>query len=370
VIALLHAYSRSNAGDGLLVDLSLQRLERAGVPRSSVLVVALDPASFPDLNAIKIGTPERAANLQTLAAGASALSMTALGRYAPGETARALRQADAFVAVGGGYLRAGSAVNKVGTAINHLPQALVAARSGKPSIYLPQSVGPFDGWVGRRLRIALSRMTQVHVRDDRSFAELGDAGCVHRMPDLAVLAVGEQLESVQPRRVQDSSGPVIIARALPAAADYPVQLLELHRQVPDATWGIQAEGAASKSDRTFYEALGITPTDTLQSLISNGAGPVVSVRLHGAVQAILAGVPAIHLAYERKSWGAYQDLGLRQWLHSSRHFDPKQVATQLRELSADPEPFWTALRSRVPTLQQKSAELDASVQQVLGGVVG
>jgi len=63
------------------------------------------------------------------------------------------------------------------------------------------------------------------------------------------------------------------------------------------------------------------------------------VRLHGAIAALLAGRPAIHLAYERKGWGAYQDLGLDEFVHDARTFDPAAVAAQTRALAADPAPF-------------------------------
>lgn len=364
MIVLLHAYSRSNLGDGLLVDLSLDRLKRAGVPPSSVVVVALDPRSFGDLpRAVGFGTADRAADLRTLAAAASSVSLVRGRMGSP--AASAIAEADAFIAVGGGYLRAGTRTNRIGTAINHLPQLLAAERSGKPVVYLPQSVGPLQGWVGRRVRRGLGSVAQVHVRDDRSLAELGNAPNVRRTPDLAVLAVAEQLAGVQTRDLD--AAPVLVARALPRSADYSARLMELGRRLPDCRWGVQAEGAASKSDRTFYDALGITSAGSLGELVHAGTGPVVSVRLHGAVQAILSGVPAIHLGYERKSWGAYEDLGLTNWLHSARHFDPAAVAEQVAQLRADPEPFWRAVHSRIDALREHSAQLDGSIKGELAG---
>jgi polysaccharide pyruvyl transferase WcaK-like protein len=41
---------------------------------------------------------------------------------------------------------------------------------------------------------------------------------------------------------------------------------------------------------------------------------VISVRLHGAIESLLSGVPAYHISYERKGFGAYQDMGVEDWV--------------------------------------------------------
>jgi polysaccharide pyruvyl transferase WcaK-like protein len=114
----------------------------------------------------------------------------------------------------------------------------------------------------------------------------------------------------------------------------------------------------AKSDRTFYDDLAITPDGRLLELLAaGGTGPVVSVRLHGALQSVLAGVPAVHLGYERKSWGAYEDLGLGEYVHDARRFDPEAVAAQVRALQADPTSFWSAVAVRQPDLVAMSDRL-------------
>jgi polysaccharide pyruvyl transferase WcaK-like protein len=86
-------------------------------------------------------------------------------------------------------------------------------------------------------------------------------------------------------------------------------------------------------------------------LTANGTpGVVVSVRLHGAIASLLAGWPAIHLSYERKGWGAYQDLGLDEWVHDARAFDVEKVAAQARELARDPSPMFARIEARLPQL--------------------
>ena len=57
---ILHGFSRRNAGDGLLVDLTLEPLEAAGIARDDCALLALDPESFGDLarvhRAVALGT--------------------------------------------------------------------------------------------------------------------------------------------------------------------------------------------------------------------------------------------------------------------------------------------------------------------------
>lgn len=368
MIAVVHAYSRVNAGDGLLVDLTMQRLARAGVTPDRVTVVALDPASFADLpHVVKLGTAGRRADRETATAvltGLGAAGGAYAGRRGFGAAAHTLGSAEAFVSVGGGYLRAGNRVNAVGTAINHLPPLIAAARSHRPSIYLPQSIGPLGSRVGARVRHYLAGIDEVHVRDDRSVAELGGLGNVQRTPDLAVLDVAEELtSSIAPREV--SGTPVVVARALGNAETYAGRLHALAGRLDGVAWGVQAEGSVAKSDRTFYDDLGVTPDGRVADLLAGSCGPVVSVRLHGALQSIMSGVPAVHLGYERKSWGAYEDLGLDRWVHSARNFDPDVVAAQVRELQADPGEFWDAIGKRSAYLQDRSAALDESIARTI-----
>jgi polysaccharide pyruvyl transferase WcaK-like protein len=370
MIVVTHAYSRHNAGDGLLVDLTLGRLRRAGIDDSDVVVLAMDPDSFPELaSVVKVGTAGRSADLETAKAVATSAG-TVLGAVVPrlslGAAAQAVRQADGFVSVGGGYLRAGNRTNQIGTAINHLPQLIAAARSRRPSIYLPQSVGPLAGPVGGQVRRRLHAMTSVHLRDDRSMAEVGAGPNIHRTADLAVLELAETLAGgMTPREL--TGGPIIVARDLTDAPTYRDRLLELGAQLADPRWGVQSEGAATKSDRVFYGKLGVPPAGRVMPLVTGDEpGPVISVRLHGALQSLIAGVPAIHLGYERKSWGAYEDLGLGEWVHSARGFDPALVARQVLELAADPSRFWTAAGTNVPRLQDMSRRLTEELAANLG----
>lgn len=370
MVAVVHAYSRRNAGDGLLVDLSLERLRRAGVPREQCEVFALDAASFSDLPHVhQVGVPGRRPSPAMIPAGAQLVASVLAGatrsRVRLGRLAAVLERADAIVAVGGGYLRTGNLVSSLGSLLNHFPQLATASRSTAPTVYLPQSIGPLSGPVGSLVARLLRRIDVVCVRDDRSRDELRPHVSAARFPDLAVLRLGEELEGLSPS-ARDGGRVVLVGRELINGGGYEERLHALAGRLGDAGWAVQAEGLGTKSDLRFYERLGVRSSGRLLDVLSGDeAGVVVSTRLHGAIQSLLAGVPAIHLGYERKSWGAYEDLGLSTYVHSARTFDPDAVAAQARSLLADPGEFWTRIERQRPTLVEGSERLTALLRERL-----
>lgn len=370
MIGVLHAYSRTNSGDGLLVDLTLDRLGRAGVDRSEVLLVALDPDSFPEV-------PHRAAmgargrglawELVPAAARATAVGASAVVRSPIGSVAAGLASCEAFVAVGGGYLRAVDVTSSVGTALNHLPQLLAAGRADVPTLYLPQSIGPLRGPVGAAVRRGLDRVDAVCVRDRWSAADLAPRPNVHHLPDLAVLDLAEHLDRVEPA---DPGGRVgFVARRVGHAPGYEAEVQAVADGLRDgAVWAVQTAGDRTKSDAVHYERLGLTAARGLPELLAaRELSAVVSVRLHGALMAVRAGVPAIHLAYDRKGPAAFADLGLDEWCMDVRSVRREALADAVAALVADPGAYWDRLADRADGLRKRSTELDDLVRAAVPG---
>jgi polysaccharide pyruvyl transferase WcaK-like protein len=360
VIGVLHAYSRANAGDGLLVDLTVERLARQGVGRDELVLVALAPETFPEIpHRRPAGSAGRALDgraLRGIGHGAALLRSRRLGRGP-------LAECSALVAVGGGYLRTPDAVSSLGTALNHLPQLAVAARDDRPSAYLPQSIGPLRGPVGAVVRRLLGGIDRVFVRDDVSRAELDIVPGVERMPDLAVLELAER--GVGPAAAGEAV--VLVGRAVDGLPDAGDRLRAIAGHLPmPVLFAVQAAGDARKSDATFYDRSGLTAAGRLDDVLAGGrAGVVVSVRLHGALMAILAGVPAVHLAYDRKGPAAFQDLGLGRFCLDVQAADPHAVARLTAELTADPAPYWAALAAQRPQLLERSRDLDVALEHLL-----
>ncbi|MBM4724614.1 polysaccharide pyruvyl transferase family protein [Rhodococcus hoagii] len=317
-VALLHGYSSANAGDGLLVEESVVLLREALGSAVDVTLAASDPSSFEHLgiDAVK--------------------SLPGLRGY-DNQYVRVLRNLDNFdlvVGVGGGYLRAGYPEEAAKMSLVHGPQLLAAARTSAPTIYLPQSVGPAKAPWNRGIGRALSQIDRFFVRDDRSLAEFGRYGAT-RASDLAILASNPEVATSAPERV-----PVVSAR--PVRGKVPPLVTDLCRQIRVFDGYIQSE-TGGNDDRQVMNSIGarrIVPRDELM-LGGSARRVVVAVRLHAALMALRAGHFVIHLAYERKGFGAFEDLGLSEYVHNVNMFEPARVVQQARDLVAD-----SAVRNR------------------------
>jgi len=364
---ILHGFSRRNAGDGLLVELTLEALEDAGVDRADCALLALDPDSFSEPEQVHRAPGEPSAR-PSFKLGLAGLELIAdsLSGGKLGTVGSLAGKAKALIAVGGGYMVADSGGRQLGVLFNHMIQLRSAARSGVPTIYMPQSIGPLNGAVGKAALKQLRQIDQIYVRDDESLAEVGGAN-VTRCGDLAVMKLARTITAKPPQKPK-SHDIVIVARSLPKAGDYERRIQELGAGFAEQLWAVQADVEGPRSDRVFYDRLGVRNSASLDGLLdADRAGVVISVRLHGALTALIRGYPAIHLAYERKGWGAYEDLGIVPYVHDARSFDPSRVIAQANELRQDAGPFWARIRAAAPRLSNQYQNLIADLRSRLAG---
>jgi polysaccharide pyruvyl transferase WcaK-like protein len=356
-VALLHAYSARNSGDGLLVDLSVGLLREAFGETVRVSIVAADPDSFPAYDDVRAAPvlAERGTD-RLLGATAAALPVRVNGRL---KTLHSLLdEVDLIVGVGGGYLRARTALEALKLEAGHLLQMRAARVSGKPAVYLPQSIGPVlsSRVVGMHLQSLLGSFDTVFVRDDRSVAFLAANPNTRRAPDLAVLDFGQRSEAVT-RQASSADGSVrhvaFVLRRAPAwraqrRARYDASIARLVEQVQAScrvSFAVQSTGRGN-DDPAYYRGLGIRePLIPLKTLLETDRPDVtVSVRLHGALESILHGVPAFHVSYERKGFGAYADMKLDNWVVNGANFDPAHVCRTILAPGATMA-FWSAAQS-------------------------
>ncbi|MCA8093418.1 polysaccharide pyruvyl transferase family protein [Burkholderia anthina] len=353
-IALLHAYSTRNSGDGLLVDLSVGLLREAFGDTARVSIVAADPASFPTYDDVRPAPvlADRGRRRLTAAAGV-VLHVRANGRLRP--LVERLDEVDLIVGVGGGYLRARNTLEAIKLEAGHLLQMRAARASGKPAVYLPQSIGPVMSArpVDAHLQALLASFDTVFVRDDRSAAYLAAHPNVRRAPDLAVLDFAHRHDTIV-QRAAPADGPIrhvaFVLRRAPAWSKarrnrYDASIAQLVERVRGScrvSFAVQSTGRGN-DDPAYYRSLGIedalVPFKTL--LAHDRPDATVSVRLHGALESILHGVPAFHIGYERKGFGAYADLRLDDWVVNGADFDPSRVTGTLLADGAA-KAFWCA----------------------------
>jgi polysaccharide pyruvyl transferase WcaK-like protein len=310
-ILILHAYSAENLGDGLLVRETLSLVRNAFGTDVDTTVAASHPETFSDLT------------VEVVDSGIGRLGYNA--RYV--RLLWGIRNYDLIVAVGGGYLRAGTPIEALKSALIHGPQLIAARYSKRATVYLPQSIGPVRYGLRRPLSRLLRRMSVVALRDDRSMVEFADANPV-RYPDLAL--IGEQ--AIEPRRLDPESSPILSVRSV--RGKVPSGVMELAKKLADFDVYIQST-TSGNDDTDATKQLGDRDVVSRQDLLnSRGNRPrvIVAVRLHAALMALQAGHYVVHLAYERKGFGAFADLGLSEYVHNVNNFDTELVLAQAKLL--------------------------------------
>ncbi|MBX0301731.1 polysaccharide pyruvyl transferase family protein [Cryobacterium sp. 1639] len=365
-VTLIHAYSRTNSGDGLLVDEAASLVSDA-FPGADITLIALDPQSFADNFSGRVlhpltGQTESIGSFRTLLRGIESLIR---GLQLPASVQGVLSESDLVVAVGGGYLRTKSPIEALKNALTHMPQ--LPSREDPRYVYLPQSIGPLNFATAGFVRSRLKNAAMVNVRDGRSADSLSGLKNVHRNPDMALLGLPSAFET-RPIDEPAGSGRVgLVARDLGRGSrvrKYEAGVLELHER-NDLEVLVQAN-ARGNNDPLFYERLGMRgPFRTLKDATAQESfrpSVVISVRLHGAIQSIRSRVPSVHLSYERKGWGAYEDLGLSPYVHNAFDFDPAKVEAQVGELAADPTSYWEAVDRSVTELSSARQGLVARLQ--------
>lgn len=312
-VLVLHAYSAENAGDGLLVRETLQLLH-AALGEVDVTMLASRPASFSEL-------------------GIRVLPTVPTKRGWDHETRQVLSSIDQYdlvVGVGGGYLRAGTPVEALKAGLVMGPQLYAASRTKVPTVYLPQSIGPARFGTRRLLARLLRDIDVVMVRDDRSLAEVGGPTTV-RVPDLATASVsGGRNPGAAVDPVPVMSIRAVRGRISPSIYSLATQLAPYDAYTQSTVGG--------NDDRPAMSTLSPHRSVERTELMTAGGTPrvIVAVRLHAALMALAAGHYVVHLAYERKGFGAFSDLGIAPWVHSVNTFDPDLVAAQTISLLTDP----------------------------------
>jgi len=202
------------------------------------------------------------------------------------------------------------------------------------------------------------------VRDDRSLAELRAARSLERFPDLAVLEAGKMDRSLQVQTVDDV--PVVVARELAGPRSYHRLLAELGKALRPV-WAVQSTASNNNDVPLTARLSGTDDPPLLRDVLAEGTRRVViSTRLHGSMAALLAGSPTIHLSYERKGWGAFEDLGIAHHVHNARSVDAETVLDGVRQITDDPGAYWASVNEKLPAIAARHREL---VERV-GGLVG
>lgn len=349
-VLIINAYSSDNHGDGLLVDLAIRLCQEALGVDASLLVAAHYPESFDDRR-VRVISPFGSSSPANVSMRGLAALLSGGRRGFSREFVNAAQDASLLLSVGGGYMRGGRRLELLKCVVIHCSQMRLASRLARTKswVLLPQSIGPFGPFVARWLRRTLRPALRVYVRDDKSFLDLSVLNNIVRVADCAVLEIDHTTTRKRHTVVNgscDGSSAVagLILRRLSGASTYDARVSELlmaHKFLP-----ILQSSVGGNDDSAYYGTLSLRPDVGLSESITLGRiDSCLSVRLHGAIECIMAGVPAIHLSYERKGYAAYQDLHLEEYVFDARNFDVEKVSTALRRVQDDPVAFWRHVES-------------------------
>lgn len=310
---ITNAYSSLNLGDGLLVEESRDIVTEAGFLPSALL--ALDPGSFRE-SGMKLLHPEANRKQIILELG---LGILPLNGIAP----------ERAFAVGGGYLRFPNRQIAYKTYLSHMSQLRLLSKKDIPFALLPASIGPMNFLKKEAMKI-LSNAEFIAVRDDKSNLELRELSNVYRFPDLSVL---NEIKSVSAANANWNVG--LIIRNLV----FPNWLNDLSRivQIPNSFIMIQSSTGSSNNDVKFImkHFPGLEKISTTEAFSVKRPSLVISSRLHGAIMSIKEGIPAIHLGYERKSFGVYEDLGLSEFCLPANNLDFNILKSMVSRFQTD-----------------------------------
>lgn len=359
-VVLTHAYSVSNAGDGWLVGLALD-LVREAVPGAHVTVIAVDGTELQGADEV-ITFGGRTRDLR----GAVRTAVSAF-RSAPAVELRAIDEADLVVAVGGGYLRGRRPRELVVMGLVHGTQLRAGARRSGPTVYLPQSIGPVPGPVAWLLRRWLDQIDVVHARDDPTMEFLRGHRNVVRTPDVAALHAAD----AEPRgvRVRADGRPRVLfqVRPLPARSTWPADVG--HFAVAsklDLVTAVQSLAGRRNDDLALTRTVappGDVPTVAQVLAAPGDLHAAICGRLHAAVACIAAGVPAVHVGYERKSLGVFTDLGLERYVVEPSAAGLARAERLAVDLAEDPSPYWAGLDGQRGHLRRHHADLVREVAE-------
>ncbi len=256
-----------------------------------------------------------------------------------------IRASDLVISVPGGYLLAPKQSDDWW--LSHIPTFELAAQLGKSIVLGPCSLGPFHEVHKERARRLLALPQVIMVREDRSrelSLELGiDPNRLLPSPDLAFAHNPQALSALGKQSMNDfeifrnhkpTVGVSVRAHHFPGYSN-PKQMFEKYlNSVSDALLAIQSESDASicvfsqtEEDlpislllmerlrakgacaKLFPTAL--SPSD-LQRLYGQ-LDMLIGTRMHANILALCQGTPVVGIAYEPKTLGILESLGLGNW---------------------------------------------------------
>jgi polysaccharide pyruvyl transferase WcaK-like protein len=280
------------------------------------------------------------------------------------EGAQALFECDRAVICGGGYLYSSRSRLNL-TLVHAVVSVKLADLAGKRPIMMPQSIGPLPKRFDQRLVAwGFRRIQPIVVRDELARSEarefMGrDPEDIRLCPDIAFYGWPETSSASRPRSGGPVVGLVVMDWTWARAVDPPAALNEYVTKLADLVAGLARDGyevrlfghsripemdqddvaiadlvvrAAGAEPRVRLDEEGATGDVRVLRRVFEAMSLVVGTRLHSCIIAMAAGTPALGLAYQPKTVGTYDLLGLRDLCLDVETFDPDELGDKVRKL--------------------------------------
>ncbi len=295
----------------------------------------------------------------------------------PGPFQEALASADVIFLAGGGYFYS---YHPYLPGMNYLSYCLPAvwgARRNRKVVFLPQSYGPLESWLSRRLlAMSLSRASAVFYREEVSGEWLKKhfpkiVPYTHFMPDLALYLEGRDLLGGP---VASQGGPGRIPkigvtvrpwgkgeRSRTGYLDVLAEVLSRLQQKYQASICILVQVHRPKAQEGDYpvsvrlmellktrykidrvELCHTAPYFRLEELfrLYQECDLIIGTRLHSALLGFLAGCPSVVIGYQHKARGILDSLGLRELYAGEIDTVRVQDLEELCRRAWDQKPVW------------------------------
>jgi colanic acid/amylovoran biosynthesis protein len=388
---IINAYSAKNAGDAAIVLATAALLKSRGIGQvANATRYYADDRPFYESRDITVTPPivplpERgllgdAARLQRFAIGLAAAGIiTSIYRIRPSSGRRlaikarllglvAAMDASCIVICGGGYMY--SSRRRVNLSLVHsLVTILLSSFLGKPLVMMPQSVGPlskrFDRWL---TRLTLRRVEPIVARDSDAVKEVESifvrrANTVTLCPDIAFHGWDAIRRHPTPRGIgRTAIGIVVMDWTWARQVDSELALGHYIRKIADTTTMLSRQGfkvnllghsrlpehdqddlavanqVVKAVTHTGGEPPAVIDLDSDPERLSNFFADllaIVGTRLHSCILSMVSGTPAIALAYQPKSLGTYELLGLGELCFDVEHFTAEQLTIAIAQVVSE-----------------------------------
>jgi polysaccharide pyruvyl transferase WcaK-like protein len=254
-------------------------------------------------------------------------------------------------------------------------EIMVAKSLGKPVVMFPNSVGPFRTWIGRFLtRLALDNCEAIIIRDPISYEIINSLRIKSRKfltSDMALLyqpktkatqetvnrpAIGvcPGIYSFSISTKQIEKYVIEHARALDTAIErYKVHVYLLPHYVSGFEYDDFEISNMILNNMKNQKSVQILRVDNLENfkLLINQMDLIISSKMHPAVLAVSAHVPAISIVYDHKQVGFFKDLNLSEFVVLIQNMTGNVLFSKISSAWFKKEKIKSLLAARIPKMQ-------------------